>query len=204
VFCSKVNTLGRPLVLRDVGLVHDELALPDTSKGQVPEIAVRQKNEMMKKAKEQIMDRQKQPTRPASIVSQIQFNTSIKRTWRFKLSARKQAQIILWYRINRAQASNVLAERFQNLERWVTTHCRYVLPLPKMLLLKKLQKTIRNNPGRWMQSIWIGEEEAVEQGQHCNATNLQTFSAAAKSNRPEPKWEISLASNRPCCNRPPA
>ena len=25
---------------RDVGLVHDELALPDTSKGQVPEIAV--------------------------------------------------------------------------------------------------------------------------------------------------------------------
>ncbi len=80
VFCSKVNTLGRPLVLRDVGLVHDELALPDTSKGQVPEIAVRQKNEMMKKAKEQIMDRQKQPTRPASIVSQIQFNTSIKRT----------------------------------------------------------------------------------------------------------------------------
>ncbi len=40
VFCSKGNTLGRPLVLRDVGLVHDELALPDTSKGQVPEIAV--------------------------------------------------------------------------------------------------------------------------------------------------------------------
>jgi hypothetical protein len=46
VFCSKGNTLGRPLVLRDVGLVlvvHDELALPDTRKGQFPEIAVRQK-----------------------------------------------------------------------------------------------------------------------------------------------------------------
>ncbi len=35
-----LSLLGRPLVLRDVGLVHDELALPDTSKGQVPEIAV--------------------------------------------------------------------------------------------------------------------------------------------------------------------
>ena len=95
VFCSKGNTLGRPLVLRDVGLVHDELALPDTRKGQFPEIAVRQKDEMMKKEKEQIMDRQKQPTRTASIVGPSQFNTSIKRTWRFELSARKQSQIIL-------------------------------------------------------------------------------------------------------------
>jgi hypothetical protein len=98
VFCSKGNTLGRPLVLRDVGLVlvvHDELALPDTRKGQFPEIAVRQKDEMMKRAKEQIMDRQKQPTRTASIVGPSQFNITIKRTWRFGLSARKQSQIIL-------------------------------------------------------------------------------------------------------------
>ncbi len=51
VLCSKGNTLGRSLVLRDFGLVHDELALPDTRKGQFPEIAVRQKDVMIKKSK---------------------------------------------------------------------------------------------------------------------------------------------------------
>ena len=40
VFSSKGSTLGHPLVLGNVGLVHDELALPDTCKGQIPEIAV--------------------------------------------------------------------------------------------------------------------------------------------------------------------
>jgi hypothetical protein len=37
---SKDITLRLPLVLRDVGLVHDELALPGRCKGQVPEIAI--------------------------------------------------------------------------------------------------------------------------------------------------------------------
>ena len=40
VFCSKGFALCHPLVLRDIGLVHDELALPDRCKGQVPKIAV--------------------------------------------------------------------------------------------------------------------------------------------------------------------
>ena len=40
VFSSKGVTLCHPLVLRDIGLVHDELALPDRCKGQVPKIAV--------------------------------------------------------------------------------------------------------------------------------------------------------------------
>ncbi len=40
VFLSKDSTLGHPLVLRNVDLVSDELALPDTREGKVPEIAV--------------------------------------------------------------------------------------------------------------------------------------------------------------------
>ena len=40
VFGSKGSTLGRPLVFRDVSIVHDVLALPDTCKWQVPQIAV--------------------------------------------------------------------------------------------------------------------------------------------------------------------
>ena len=40
VSCFSLITLCRPLVLRDIGLVHDELALPGRYKGQVPKIAV--------------------------------------------------------------------------------------------------------------------------------------------------------------------
>ena len=38
-WCSFIS-LCHPLVLRDIGLVHDELALPGRYQGQVPKIAV--------------------------------------------------------------------------------------------------------------------------------------------------------------------
>ena len=40
VSCCSLISLCPPLVLRDIGLVHDELALPGRYKGQVPKIAV--------------------------------------------------------------------------------------------------------------------------------------------------------------------
>jgi hypothetical protein len=40
VLSSQGGTLGHPLVLGNVGLVHDELALSDRGKRQIPEIAV--------------------------------------------------------------------------------------------------------------------------------------------------------------------
>jgi hypothetical protein len=40
VFFSQDSTFGLPLVLRNFGLFHEILALPNTCKWQVPEIAV--------------------------------------------------------------------------------------------------------------------------------------------------------------------
>ena len=40
MFRRKGSSLGRPLIFRDVSILHHELALPDTCKWQVPEVAV--------------------------------------------------------------------------------------------------------------------------------------------------------------------
>ena len=77
VFFGKVGTFGHPLVGTDLGLVQYILALPDTCKGQVPEIAV---DNMLKASSNDILflgglQVRPQPEKEQALLSQLERNS---------------------------------------------------------------------------------------------------------------------------------